>query len=274
MKRTILQLKGEAREALKGNYSMAIVAYIIIMILVSMCSGLTMMLFGGETLFSFIMSQVFSLVVGLISSLFTVGMYKIFLDISRGIAPNLADIISMFKRHPDRVIVVSLIVTVIQYVFLLPSLVINYRIMTMHVSDARFIRQTLLMMLLLLIGTAVAALITLPFSLCYFLLVDYDELDAREAISKSVALMKGNYGRFIYMFFSFMGLYILSFLSCGVGLLWVAPYMTMTQIELYRDIQGELDATANTEELEEIEAIQEDLPGENPTDIHNYSGEA
>ena len=53
--------------------------------------------------------------------------------------------------------------------------------------------------------------------------------------------MSGNKGRLFYIQLSFFGLALLAVLSCGIGLLWLMPYMLTTEVFFYLDVCGELD---------------------------------
>ena len=45
--------------------------------------------------------------------------------------------------------------------------------------------------------------------------------------------MRGKKGKFFYLQLSFIGIYLLGAIACGIGLLWVIPYI----LELFRSIQ-------------------------------------
>lgn len=83
-------------------------------------------------------------------------------------------------------------------------------------------------------------LLTVPFTLVYYLLADEEQLSAGEILKESVRLMKGNIGKFIMMEISFLPLMFLSMFTLYIMLLWLLPYMEMTAVEFYRDIRGEL----------------------------------
>ena len=86
----------------------------------------------------------------------------------------------------------------------------------------------------------------MPIAFGYYLLIDDVEMNATDALKKSMQMMKGNYGRYIYMQLSFLGLMILGVLTLYVGFIWIMPYMQMTEIEFYREILGELDESEKT----------------------------
>lgn len=73
------------------------------------------------------------------------------------------------------------------------------------------------------------------------LLTDHDSMSVMEAFHTSFRLMSGNKGRLFYIQLSFLGWELLALLSCGIGILWLSPYMNQTTVEFYRDVTGELD---------------------------------
>ena len=51
--------------------------------------------------------------------------------------------------------------------------------------------------------------------------------------------MKGNRIRYFYLLISFFGISLLGVVSLGIGFLWIVPYMSMTEVEFYRDLINE-----------------------------------
>ena len=70
-----------------------------------------------------------------------------------------------------------------------------------------------------------------------FLMRDYPELGAREALKLSREMMKGYKWDLFVLQFTFLGWIILSILTCGIGLLWLIPYMTTTEAHFYQDLK-------------------------------------
>ena len=83
-------------------------------------------------------------------------------------------------------------------------------------------------------------LITLNYALVFFLILDYPDASAIELLRRSRMLMKGNKGRYFYMILSFIGLFLLGILTCGIGMLWIVPYTRMTFTGFYRNVIGEI----------------------------------
>ncbi len=242
MRRKTSELKIKARIQLQGNYSMLIGATVLISIIAGVGSSLSVALFGGSSLLSIVMSQIFSIIVSLIASVFSAGLSYMYLNISRGKKTGYGDLFYLFQQHPDRVIMVSIVLTGIEYIFTLPGLIWSYQSTAAAATDIMaLLEDTLVMTAIMMVGLIFATLVSMPFTFSYFLLIDHADMGAGEAIKTSMKLMKGNYGRYIYMLLSFAGLLILGVCSLYIGLLWVQPYISMTEVEFYRDLIGELD---------------------------------
>ena len=80
----------------------------------------------------------------------------------------------------------------------------------------------------------------LMFSQTMFFLTDYIDIEAIQALKESVRIMRGKKGKLFYLQLSFIGIYLLGAIACGIGLLWVIPYMQVTMANFYRKITGEI----------------------------------
>ena len=78
--------------------------------------------------------------------------------------------------------------------------------------------------------------VALRYSMCYYLLADHPEMTAREALKASKEMMKGHKWRLFCLRLSFLGWIFLSVLSCGIGLLWVGPYIQAAETAFYREL--------------------------------------
>jgi uncharacterized membrane protein len=91
----------------------------------------------------------------------------------------------------------------------------------------------LLWTLLLIIPGIVAAL---SYSLTFYILVDDPSIGAVDAIRKSREMMRGNRWKLFYLGLRFLGWLLLCVLTLGIGLLWLAPYMSVSMAKFYDDI--------------------------------------
>ena len=85
---------------------------------------------------------------------------------------------------------------------------------------------------------------SLSYSMSYYILIDNTSISANEARKQSMQLMYGHKWRLFCLNFSFIGWIILSFLTFGILLFWVLPYMEVARAEFYQSL-----IAANSEEV-------------------------
>lgn len=81
-----------------------------------------------------------------------------------------------------------------------------------------------------------------------YLLSEYPDLDRREAFQRSKEMMDGNKFDTWVLELSFIGWLILSSLTCGLGIIFVAPYYEATFLELYLNLKQHV--YGNTRQVE------------------------
>lgn len=101
---------------------------------------------------------------------------------------------------------------------------------------------TFLWTLLFIIPGIVAAF---RYSQAYFLLRDNPDIGIMEAITESKRLMIGHKWRYFVLQLTFIGWAILASITCGIGYLWLAPYISVTQAHFYDDLIGRAPAIDN-----------------------------
>lgn len=85
-----------------------------------------------------------------------------------------------------------------------------------------------------------------------YLLVYDKELKGQDAITKSRELMDGNKGRLFLIHLSFIGWIILGVLTLGIGLIFLTPYIKMTEVQFALDLLKE----ANIIDDQNIEIVE------------------
>ena len=240
MKRSISQWKRLARRELSGRMGMAMLACVLVTVLNLILGSFSSALFPGDTIMSRVLGEVFSFAVTLVFCVLTAGLYYLFLNMARHREYSLADLVYFFTHQPDRIITASAVLAAISWITGLPATVYGYtsgRPQTMEEE----LRQMAILMLLILLGQLVNILITVPFTLAYYLLTDQEELGGLMALKESVRLMRGHVGKYILLQASFLPWLLLVIFTMYLALLWLLPYMQMTDVIFYRDIIGELD---------------------------------
>ena len=87
-----------------------------------------------------------------------------------------------------------------------------------------------------LISLALFLLLTVRYAMAFFLYIDHPELNWLQLLGESQRIMKGHGFRYIRLNLSFIGMLLLGVLSMGLALLWVIPYMIMTNTCFYLDL--------------------------------------
>ncbi|MBQ7834108.1 MAG: DUF975 family protein [Lachnospiraceae bacterium] len=78
------------------------------------------------------------------------------------------------------------------------------------------------------------------YALAPYIVYEFPEIGGREALKKSMQLMNGNRWRLFCLMFSFIGWALLAtFLTCGLGLLVLLPYQEAAYAAFYRQIMTE-----------------------------------
>ena len=249
MNRTsISDLKAKAKDQLLGNYGMATGSFALLFVILYAIMSIIISAFTlgvvrtNPTLFTAgftgqLISQVLGMVVGTLSVLFSVGYIQILRKISKGEQAQLSDLLHVFKNHPDKVIIVSLIMTGAQFVLLLPATIVMgggfVNKGTLELDGKRF----LLWVILYIAGFAISFIIDLMLAMSFMIYLDDPDTEVSQILSGSISMMRGNKFRYFYMLLSFLGYWLLIIMSAGIAMLWVVPYQTMTALEFYNDLK-------------------------------------
>ena len=236
MKHTSAQLKAISRKALNGNWGLPIASNMILSATSFVIMFLIISFTNTTTVTGTITSEFLTYAVSLFISLFTAGITKMTLNISRKQAYSMKDMLYVFHHNADRFLIVGLVIVGISFITGLP-------VMFMSMNNNIPVSFILFFSVFDLIITVI---IDLFLGLSIYLLLDHPEMNAMDSMKESIRLMKGNKGRSLYINLSFLPLALLSVLTCYIGLIWLVPYMNMTMVNFYRDIIGELNTPDNT----------------------------
>lgn len=75
-----------------------------------------------------------------------------------------------------------------------------------------------------------------------YIVEEHPELSANDAIDRSRAMMRGHKFDLFYLYLSFIGWFLLSLLTCGIGLLWLIPYVQASEAAFYQEVKADYDA--------------------------------
>jgi len=117
----------------------------------------------------------------------------------------------------------------------------------------RFVPSFVLFLLILIFVTLWSLLLIIPgiiayyrYSQAFFILRDNPQIGALEAIRRSKELMVGNKGRLFVLNLSFIGWFLLTIPTLGIGMLWVGPYQYTALGHFHNDLLSRSVAFSNT----------------------------
>jgi uncharacterized membrane protein len=110
---------------------------------------------------------------------------------------------------------------------------------------------------LLLIVPGIVA--SFRYALAPYLMAEHPDLTPTEAVEQSKQLMQGNKARLFWLKLSFIGWYLLSALTMGIGWVFLAPYPKAAEAAFYLELTGRLPLNGTTS------SASETIPPQAPT---------
>lgn len=259
--KTISDYKAQAKEQLLGNYGLTVGSFVLLFAIIytigmtimganvaadsaryiqSMSNGEAIAQIGtGRQIWSEVIQVAISAVVEIFYELLFVGYISIIRNVSYGRRAKASDIFYSFKNHPDKVIIMSLIMVAIRLVLFLPSTVLQYYVFDSTSGSILSGKRFLLWIVLYCLAAAAVVIVNLAFVMRHFIYLDDCEASVADYFKKSYAMMKGHMFRCFYIQLSLIGYWLLSLLSLGVGSFFVNAYKNMIICNMYRDLKGE-----------------------------------
>ncbi|PNV60285.1 hypothetical protein C0033_19775 [Clostridium sp. chh4-2] len=247
--RTSAELKQLAKRALLGKYGTAVGA---ILVNYAVAAGLVMViyffaiigvfaaLFSGNSRASnapviiIIIIGVAILFASLvIEYMLMPGYINLYLNICKGRRYALGDLLFAFKNTPGKFLLISFII--IGLVVVMTGF--NFLISMVGMLTHSFVLNIVLDWGSMLLIYVLMFLFYMNFGLTLYILVDEPQKGIMEALRESYRMMHGNRGRYFRLIISFIGWFLLGYLSIGLAFLWLVPYMGCTFTYFYMDIR-------------------------------------
>jgi len=165
------------------------------------------------------------------------GMVHLNMNICEGKKAKVTDIFWAFKHGPWKFIRLTLVIGLLILLSFLPMALL----MIGGVMSGNMVFTMIFNGVCSVILIIVMMCVALNFAMLYFILVDHPEMGIIEALKESYNMMVGNRLRFLGLSFSFFGWMILGMMSCGIGMLWLTPYMGCTCIFFYQDLKPQIE---------------------------------
>lgn len=233
--KTSSELKSIAKGRMMGKYAVAIGAILLIVLMSLGSSFLLSMILVIPTTMNKIIFTACSLILSLLFCIFSVGLVRMFLNMSRNMQYGITDIFYGFTHRPDRTLGAAVILYLIGLACMLPYLIL----MGLYDATAN-LPFGVIGLAAGVAGGIIAVILMLGYSQVYYLLADREDLTAIETLRTSKEMMAGHKARYFYLTISFFGWLLLSIFSCYIGLLWLIPYMEMTMTTFYQNLTCEL----------------------------------
>lgn len=247
--RTSVNHKGIAREKLLGKYTVIIGAILIMQLIFFVTGSITGAVVDTSTVYGMVIYAAINVIVELISAVFTVGEYTMYMKLSCNDDIRIGDIFEGFKGHPDKAIILRFRLILRYLLCMLPAVIMTvvylYRTggsilsmtggfdMEQVMGHDRYPVLVTLYAVFIIAGLAGAIYVFLGTSQCFYILIDYPELSVSDVLKKSYDMMRGHMWEYLYIRLSFIPLCLLGILSAGIGFMYIRPYRGMTCTEYY-----------------------------------------
>lgn len=173
-------------------------------------------------------------------NVFTVGYLYSLLNLIRqkeSSEPPATDLLYAFKTCPDRVIAITILTDMLKFVWLIPAIVF---LILYYITGYQQELYVVLFMASMLIGLIICCFVSLSFSQCLFLIAENPSITIMNALKSSRQIMKGQKGNLLYLYLSFLGLFLLGVFTMYLGFFIILPYFYLTLSFFYLDITQQI----------------------------------
>ncbi len=217
--RNAAELKSSARSYLQGRYAQVVPVHLLFLLISGALTSINLKLSGGKG-YLFLLVQAGILLVGsILASLLHFGLCRFYMNLCCGFPYDAGDLFKGFSFRDDRPVRVALRLNLVMLGCELPSMILY----AIYLSSG-IIWFMPVASLALCVGLTVYLVYYLGMSQCFYLILDFPDKKLDEIITLSRWLMRGRRFRLFYLYVSYIPLYLLALLSCGIGLLWILPY--------------------------------------------------
>ncbi len=226
------QLKASAKARLEPVSSITL-AGTAILLGISVVFNIPVLAIPSDTgsLWLNILSIVLEFVVSSAIGILNVGYQYMFLKLYCGRPISANDVFFALQNQTRTAVKLSAIMSAISTLAMAPFTIFTARyavsLDNMDMSIAFFCLTPALIF---------TTVINLIYSQIYYLMLDFPDYTVKELFHRSRLLMHGHKGRLFYIIVSFIPLYLLGFMTCGIGFLWIKPYLQAVTTEFYLDL--------------------------------------
>lgn len=213
------ELKTSAKNQLSGNWGTTIGALLIMWIVIGLSTGIFTVIFNyGEEYYNGLamaLGTLGSFVIGILLIPLSFGLWIFFLNLAKGRPVTVTLPFEGYHRFGP-----SIILYILYSVF------------------------TFLWSLLLFIPGIIKGI---SYSMSYYILAEDENIAPIDAITKSRKMMNGYKAEYFVLYLSFIPWILLCFVTCGLALFYVVPYMQATATNFYLRLKAEYEGNEYTD---------------------------
>ncbi|MCD7818567.1 MAG: DUF975 family protein [Lachnospiraceae bacterium] len=231
------ELKRRARTTLNGQHATLAGITLLLTSLNLLLNYLSLMASPSDSgVLGTLISWGCSFLVNMVYFILMAGLHHIYLDLCSNRSFRWTDLFSAFTEHPEPVAIYSILYYVLTLIFMQIGLwwlteTIDW---IFYWGSSRLLLATAI----LIVYGILYVFARISLSMVLFVHADNPDLSFREMLEESWRLMDGVRLRYLYLQFSFLGMYLLCILSFGIGFLFVEPYINTANGYFYKEISG------------------------------------
>ena len=233
--------KSYAKEFLQGKWGIAVIGMMAAPLMNTIGMAVAGSLFPGTAFLSWILGEIFLLIVSLLSMIVSTGYNYMLLNMARGREYKISDLFCMFRKGSDGILVAGFIISLFDTVLMIPFYYLSNTTAPKGTTIEALYEWMLPVMVCMFVGMLLGVVIKLPFSMAFYILADEPQLKGTRALKKSAELMKGHMWKFFLLQLSFVPMILLSVVTFYIALIWIMPYMQASMTAFYMDVTGELE---------------------------------
>lgn len=246
MKPSSAELKIRAKKTLLGNYGTAVGTLLIlygfliawtILICLTQVFSIGLRVTSQSAVIRMCISTCLLGVSSLFQSMLLPGLYRLYLNMIQDGHGGVGDIFFAFKNHAGKFFGIAAILALFTILTSLPNTVL----MAVSTKTGDYGFYQVFSGWYFVVMMAVSLYLYLNFSLFFYILAENPEKGLIEALMESKELLTGNRGRYIFLSLSFLGWFLFIYLTTGIGLLWLLPYIICTNIHFYLDLKPQVE---------------------------------
>ena len=253
---TYSQLKNSARARLKpviGKFVGATALYYGLMAAANRLSSISSVFRESFALWM-VLLFLFTVLTDMLIRMVSIGFHYMMLKLYCGRPIQITDLFYPFTNQTKTCLGVSFLMSLISQILITPAYIffMRYSMEAEKITisalssalDASAVTITPEMMTLLSLAlfcfTAaliLTVMLQLTYSQVYYLILDFPACRIKQLFRDSRLLMRGHKGRFFYIQVSMLPLILIGgLLTCGIGTLWITPFVHAVTTEFYLDL--------------------------------------